>query len=91
MWHQPPFHLGTHTAIYRVGPLHQLDSAQQLRTGFEAAEGHLQAGPWRWEGSSPRPWLAAWLTGNSIHYGQAFWSADTSPDHAGPLSTPCGC
>lgn len=45
--------------IYRVSPLHQLDSAQQLRTGFEAAEGHLRAVPWRREGSSPRPWLAA--------------------------------
>lgn len=50
--------------IYRVGP--STSWTQHSSSALaEAAEGHLQAAPWRREGSSPRPWLPAWLTRNS--------------------------
>lgn len=90
MWHQPPFYLGTHTVHLPSWPLLQLNSAQRLRTGFEAAEGHLQAAPWRREGRSPRPWLTAWLTGNSHSLRPGLLVCGHPPDCVGPLSTLCG-
>lgn len=77
MWHQPPFYLGTHTVHLPSWPLLQ-------------AEGHLQAVPWRREGSSPRPWLTAWLTGNSHSLRPGLLVCGHPPDRVGPLSTLCG-